>query len=48
MALTNLDPIRKSLETFNEEIERELYQNFSGQQDHVDTDRYLRPLCFYL
>ena len=39
MALTNLDPIRKSLETFNEEIERELYQNFSGQQDEVDTDR---------
>jgi hypothetical protein len=38
MAMTDLDPIRKSLETFNEEIERELYQNFSGQKDDIDTD----------
>ncbi len=39
MALTDLDPIRKSLETFNEEIEREQYENFSGQKDDIDTDR---------
>lgn len=38
MALTDLDPIRKSLEMFNEELEREQYMNFSGQQDHIDTD----------
>jgi hypothetical protein len=38
MALTDLEPIRKSLETFNEEIEREQYENFSGQKDDIDTD----------
>jgi hypothetical protein len=36
--LRDLDPIRKSLETFNEEIEREQYLNLSGQQDNIDTD----------
>jgi len=39
MKMTDLEPIRKSLETFNEEIEREMYENFSGQKDDIDTDK---------
>ena len=38
MKMIELEPIRKSLETFNEEIEREQYENFSGQKDDIDTD----------
>lgn len=39
MKMTDLEPIRKSLETFNEEIEREMYEHFSGQKDDIDTDK---------
>ncbi len=36
--MTDLDAVRGSLETFNEEVEREVYLNFSGQKDDIDTE----------